>query len=211
MLRKVVDENRRNWHFKLPSVLWAYQIAFKTHLGYSPYFLTFGVPPRLPLEYSHTAQVDSLHTPDNRIQAFLKLKIDRELAENNIICHQQQQQCWYQDNRPEMIYQVGDLVLWYKGPILYAVRWKFRNRWFGPDTLLCGCTHNNVVELENTSMESLLENRSTLIDLNPTGLQTLPSSRSWIRPTRPHYPPVQPEHQHNKVAPYHGCTGVLAR
>ncbi|KAL2631182.1 hypothetical protein R1flu_015868 [Riccia fluitans] len=49
MLHKVVDEHKRNWHFKLSSVLWAYRIAFKTHLGYSPYYLTFGVQPRLPL------------------------------------------------------------------------------------------------------------------------------------------------------------------
>ncbi|KAL2652806.1 hypothetical protein R1flu_020934 [Riccia fluitans] len=116
MLHKVVDEHKRNWHFKLPSVLWAYRIAFKTHLGYSPYYLTFGVQPRLPLEPNSIASDDSSVFP-HRIQAFLQLEVERENAENNIIHYQQQQQRSYQDNRPEMQYHVGDLVLWYKGPV----------------------------------------------------------------------------------------------
>ncbi|KAL2651978.1 hypothetical protein R1flu_020106 [Riccia fluitans] len=59
MLHKVVDEHKRIWHFKLPSMLWAYRIAFKTHLGYSSYYLTFGVQPRFPLEPNSIASDDS--------------------------------------------------------------------------------------------------------------------------------------------------------
>ncbi|KAL2634749.1 hypothetical protein R1flu_006228 [Riccia fluitans] len=121
MLHKVVDEHKRNWHFKLPSVLWAYRIAFKTHLGYSPYYLTFGVQPRLPLEPNSIASDDSSGYP-YRIQAFLQLEVERENAENNIIHYQQQQQRSYQNNRPEMQYHVGDLILWYKGPVPF--RWE---------------------------------------------------------------------------------------
>ncbi|KAL2610318.1 hypothetical protein R1flu_028891 [Riccia fluitans] len=92
------------------------RIAFKTHLGYSPYYLTFGVQPRLPLEPNSIASDDSSVYP-YRIQAFLQLEVERENAGNNIIHYQQQQQRSYQDNRPEMQYHVGDLVLWYKGPV----------------------------------------------------------------------------------------------
>ncbi|KAL2642779.1 hypothetical protein R1flu_010366 [Riccia fluitans] len=74
MLHKVVDEHKRNWHFKLPSVLCFYKIAFKTHLGYPPYYLTFGVQSRLPLESNSTTPVDNSTNPGDRIQAFLRLK-----------------------------------------------------------------------------------------------------------------------------------------
>ncbi|KAL2633370.1 hypothetical protein R1flu_004849 [Riccia fluitans] len=50
----------------------------------------------------------------------LQLEVERENAENNIIHYQQQQHRSYQDNRPEMQYHVGDLVLWYKGPVAPA-------------------------------------------------------------------------------------------
>ncbi|KAL2635385.1 hypothetical protein R1flu_006864 [Riccia fluitans] len=72
--------------------------------------------PRLPLEPNSIASDDSSVFP-HRIQAFLQLEVERENAENNIIHYQQQQQRSYQDNRPEMQYRVGDLVLWYKGPV----------------------------------------------------------------------------------------------
>ncbi|KAL2630757.1 hypothetical protein R1flu_015443 [Riccia fluitans] len=127
MLHKVVDEHKHNWHFKLPSVLWAYRIAFKTHLGYSPYYLTFGVQPRLPLEPNRIASDDSSVYP-YKIQAFLQLEVERENAENNIIHYQQQQQRSYQGNRPKMQYHVGDLVLWYKGPVPARSGGKFQNR-----------------------------------------------------------------------------------
>ncbi|KAL2628582.1 hypothetical protein R1flu_013268 [Riccia fluitans] len=153
MLHKVVDEHKRNWHFKLPSVLWAYRIAFKTHLGYSPYYLTFGVQPRLPLEPNSIASDDSFVYP-YRIQAFLQLEVERENAENNIIHYHQQQQRSYQDNRPEMQYHVGDLVLWYKGPVPTRSDGKFWNQWFGP-YVVSRVTPNNVVALETLDGEPL--------------------------------------------------------
>ncbi|KAL2624311.1 hypothetical protein R1flu_008556 [Riccia fluitans] len=101
------------------------RIAFKTHLRYSPYYLTFGKQPRLPLESNSTALVDPSANLEDRIHAFLRLKIARKNAENNIINHQQQQQRWNQDKRLELQYQIGDLVLWYKGLVSAHSEGKF--------------------------------------------------------------------------------------
>ncbi|KAL2644660.1 hypothetical protein R1flu_012247 [Riccia fluitans] len=51
-----------------------------------------------------------------------------------------------------MQYQVGDLVLWYKGPVPARSGGKFRNRWFGP-YVVTRVTPNNVVALEDPDGE----------------------------------------------------------
>ncbi|KAL2628573.1 hypothetical protein R1flu_013259 [Riccia fluitans] len=53
-----------------------------------------------------------------------------------------------------MQYHVGDLVLWYKGPVPARSGGKFRNRWFGP-YMVSRVTPNNVVALETLDSEPL--------------------------------------------------------
>ncbi|KAL2635044.1 hypothetical protein R1flu_006523 [Riccia fluitans] len=51
-----------------------------------------------------------------------------------------------------MFFQVDDLVLWYKGPMLAQSSGKFRSRWFGP-YIIFQATQNNVIELETPDDE----------------------------------------------------------
>ena len=55
ILEKKVNVTRKYWAKKINDNLWAYQIAFKTPLGMSPYQIVYGKACHLPVEFEHRA------------------------------------------------------------------------------------------------------------------------------------------------------------
>ncbi|XP_075521416.1 uncharacterized protein LOC142554636 [Primulina tabacum] len=50
MLKKMMEENPRDWHRILSETLWAYQISKRKSTGLSPFTLTYGHDAMLPKE-----------------------------------------------------------------------------------------------------------------------------------------------------------------
>nr|GFA11884.1 DNA-directed DNA polymerase [Tanacetum cinerariifolium] len=55
ILERTVRENRAPWSKKLDDALWAFRIAYKTPIGYTPYKLVYGKSCHLPIELEHKA------------------------------------------------------------------------------------------------------------------------------------------------------------
>ena len=51
VLKKVVSESKTDWELKLPSILWAYRVAYKTAIGTTPFNMVFGLDAILPMEF----------------------------------------------------------------------------------------------------------------------------------------------------------------
>ena len=50
MLAKVVSKHQTDWDYPLPQVLFAYRTAIHDTTGFTPFHVTFGCSPVLPLE-----------------------------------------------------------------------------------------------------------------------------------------------------------------
>nr|GEX65460.1 reverse transcriptase domain-containing protein [Tanacetum cinerariifolium] len=55
ILERAVGENRASWLDKLDDALWAFQTAYKTPIGCTPYKLVYGNVCHLPIELEHKA------------------------------------------------------------------------------------------------------------------------------------------------------------
>ena len=48
IIKKVLEENKKNWHRKLTNALWADRLSTKKSIGMSPYELVYGMEARFP-------------------------------------------------------------------------------------------------------------------------------------------------------------------
>lgn len=94
-MRKLVDENYRNWHKKIYEALWADKIMPKRAIGMAPFELVYGIGAKLslPLEFSaaklQTVIKDSFfqNALEKRVMYLTKLEEEREMLMDRITEH----------------------------------------------------------------------------------------------------------------------------
>ena len=109
-IAKLQDKEHNNWDEYLQAVVFAYNSGSHKTTHYSPYQLIFGRPPRLPI-YSKPSYFSFSQPNDYFAQLKKTMKYFHQSARNNIICQQKRNKNYYDKNRPDPHYKLGDTVL----------------------------------------------------------------------------------------------------
>nr|GFA51157.1 reverse transcriptase domain-containing protein [Tanacetum cinerariifolium] len=141
ILRRTVGENRASWSDKLEDALWAFQTAFKTLVGCTPYRLVYGKAGHLLLELKHKAywalkhaNFDLKTVGDHRKLQLNELNEVRDQAYENSLIYKEQTKKLHDDKIKNRIFNVGDQVLLFNSR-LKIFSGKLKSRWSGPFTI----------------------------------------------------------------------------
>ena len=109
-LSKLQDKETNNWDEFLSAIVFAYNTGIHKSTRFSPYELVFGRPPRLPIhpQLSHF----SFSTPnDYFLQLQQSLKYFHHFARSNNQRQHERNKTYYNTNRSDPHYRIGDRVL----------------------------------------------------------------------------------------------------
>ncbi|KAI3453509.1 hypothetical protein Pfo_010172 [Paulownia fortunei] len=124
LLKKVIAKSKRDWHERIGEALWAYKTTFRMPTQATPYVLVYGVEAIVPLKQ----QIPLLRT------ALEALDEKRLEAQQRLECYQARLSRAFNKKVQSRSFQVGDLVLTVRRPIITTHRTgnKFTSKWDGP-------------------------------------------------------------------------------
>ncbi|KAL0396596.1 UNVERIFIED_CONTAM: hypothetical protein Scaly_0108000 [Sesamum calycinum] len=141
LLKKVVAKSKRDWHERIGEALWAYRTTVRTPTQATPYALVYGVEAVLPLEQQipslRIAIQEGLTEEENariRLEELEALDEKRLEAQQRLECYQARLSRAFNKKVRLRSFQVGDLVLAVRRPIITTHRTgnKFLPKWDGP-------------------------------------------------------------------------------
>ena len=125
MLAKTVSEHQQDWDQHIPKLLFAYRTAIHEATGYTPFHVTFGRSPVLPVDIMIGASIQQKEStvPDfvNRLNSSLK-KVYSCVRENIKVAHHCNK-TRYDQNTTRTHFSVGDQV-WLHVPAVKTGRTK---------------------------------------------------------------------------------------
>nr|GEY15303.1 reverse transcriptase domain-containing protein [Tanacetum cinerariifolium] len=141
ILERTMGENRASWSDKLEDALWAFQTAFKTSVGCTPYSLVYGKACHLPLDLEPKAyralkhaNFDLKTVGDHRKLQLNELSELHDQAYENSFIYKERTKKPHDDKIKNRIFNVGDQVLLFNSR-LKIFSGKLKSRWSGPFTI----------------------------------------------------------------------------
>ena len=117
IIKKLLEENKKNWDAKLKYALWADRVTIKRSTGCSPFKLVYGTdaifPIQLTLPVAKLLQIaqNEEDVMANRITGLTELYQIREQLIEKATSHQQKVKEAFDKNTKSNNFQVGDLVM----------------------------------------------------------------------------------------------------
>ena len=137
VLAKTVSDNQHDWDTHLPKALFAYRTAVHEATGFTPFHVTFGHSPMLPIDIL----IGTLPTQHKEVPAFVA-DLNRSLSavystvHTNIHSAHQHSKARYDKKSTSNHYSVGDIVWFYNPAIKTGQTKKLASLWRGPYTVV---------------------------------------------------------------------------
>nr|GEW63886.1 reverse transcriptase domain-containing protein [Tanacetum cinerariifolium] len=138
ILERAVGENRASWSDKLDDALWAFQIAYKTPIGCTPYKLVYEKACHLSIELEHKAYWALKHANFDLKTAGDHRKVQlnelRDQSYENSIIYKEKTKRLHDSKIKDRVFNIGDRVLLFNSR-LKIFSDKLKSRWSGPFTI----------------------------------------------------------------------------
>ena len=160
MLAKVVSDHQTDWDTHLPQVLFAYRTSIHDTTGFTPFHITFGRSPILPIDTiigTPPLQRKVTHIPSFVNKLHTSLHSAYAAVRAHIAASHQRNKTRYDKHGFFSPYAIGDLV-WLHVPAVKPGRTKkFASQWRGPYTVIDKLSDANFrIQLVGSSAKSLV-------------------------------------------------------
>jgi hypothetical protein len=151
ILQNTVNQMGRSWRSKLSEALWAYQMAYKTSIGMTPYQLEYEKTCHLPVELEHKAlcaikkwNMDLKAAGIKRKIYIAELEAWREKAYNSAKLYKERTKRWHDKRVKTKQFKPGDKIFLFNSHIHLFGHGKLHSKWEGPYLVLHTVDHGAV-------------------------------------------------------------------
>nr|GEY88192.1 reverse transcriptase domain-containing protein [Tanacetum cinerariifolium] len=135
ILERAVGENCASWSDKLDDALWAFRIAYKTPIGYTPYKLVYRKACYLPIELEHKAYWALKHANfdlkivgDHRKVQINELNELHDQAYENSLIYKEKTKRLHDSKIKDRVFNIDDRVLLFNSH-MKTFSGKLKSRW----------------------------------------------------------------------------------